>query len=80
MSVIFPGMFTENPEPLEPELQEAKEYARMLATETDEQRDARRKKEMAIFQSKAKKALLAEQKRDANLAAKKSEWITVGKK
>jgi len=86
MSVIFPGMFTESvfdsekPEPLEPELQEAKEYARMLATETDEQRDARRKKELAALLAKAKKALLAEQKREATLAAKKSEWTTVGKK
>lgn len=80
MSVIFPGMFTEKPEPLEPELQQAKEYAKMLANETDEQRDARRKKEIAAIFAKAKKALLTEKKLEATLTAKKSEWITVGKK
>lgn len=78
MSVIFPGMFTENQ--LEPELQKEKEYARMLATETDAQCAIRRKQEVAAIMAKVRKAEIADKKREANLATKQSEWITVGKK
>jgi len=78
MSAIFPGIFNENP--LESELQEANEYVQMLATESVNQCNARRKKEVVAIIAKAKKAELADKKREATLIANKSEWITIGKK